>query len=92
MAEKSLSQLIGGVVKSLQRGVVTISGGGTTANVTITAVVLAKSFISYGGGNVSVDDVRGLMNLRLSTTTNILGSKGAAVGLSVATWEVIEYE
>lgn len=91
MATKTLSQLIGGIVKSTQRGLAVIGSGSSTQNVTITSVDLDKSFLSYGGSNASAD-ARGLVTMRLTSSTNILVVKGTSGGLTTAAWEVIEYE
>lgn len=93
MAEKTLSQLIGeGLkIKAIQRGLATLGSGQGSANVTITAVVMANCFLSYLGSNSSTD-ARGLCTLRLTTTTNIVVVKGTSGGLSTASWEVIEFE
>lgn len=91
MATKNLSQLIGGVIKSVQRGQETMGGGTGSVNVTITAVDLSKTFMTLSQWTVD-PNTDGLSSGHLSTSTNLIITKGATGSLSFVAWEIIEYE
>ena len=88
-------------VKSVQRGTSTVAPS-STANISITAVVLAKSFVSVSndtgatyGGSISSGGIA--IGARLTTTTNIRfdsghGYYGTYITNPTAMWEVIEFE
>lgn len=81
----------GGGIKGVQRGIVTIPNNESTVNVSITAVVLSKSFLSFSAAQSSESysfPTRG----RLTTTTNIeFYHRVAGSVQSYIAWEVIEF-
>ena len=88
-------------IKSVQRGTSTVSLGGTS-DITITAIVLAKSFVNVswaeGAGYGITSASAGIGGGgRFTTTTNLKLSAGTAYALSysanpTAQWEVVEFE
>ena len=93
MAAINLSTIVGGsAIKSVQRGQATWSGSTQLVNVTITAVVMAKSFVRMSFKTTS-GDYSGVVTARLTTTTNLELSRGGNTsGTFTMDWEVIEYE
>lgn len=75
----------GSGLKSVQRGEATITGASGT--VTITAVVLAKSFLVFSSNDVSYYNLKGY----LTNTTTITFTRGGADGSCSVAWEVMEY-
>lgn len=87
----------GGGIKSIQRGVTSISNSATNyATATITAVDLSKSTLSYGGchsnaQNTYIKDA--LASARLSSSTEVFVQRGGYTSnYATVAWEVIEYE
>lgn len=84
-----------GGIKSIQRGVTSITNGNSSATATITAVDVSKSTLSYGGcySNAQasyIDDA--LAGARLSSSTQVLVQRSGNSNDSTVAWEVIEYE
>lgn len=77
-------------IKSIQRGVITISGGSGTA--TITTVVPAKTELRYLGMKTSsaADMTVSLMHLVLTNSTTITATTNSAGGFPVVSWELTE--
>ena len=91
MAAKTLSSIVGGVLKSVQRGQKLITGTNLTANATITAVDLSKAFVIFTWKQTSttVQQISGV----LSSTTNILFARATSTSTTITIeWEVVEYE
>ena len=85
----SLASLGGGGVKSVQRGLATISTTVGT-NVTISAVDMSKTFVAvsyYGTTNTSQTNA----SIQLTTPTNILLKNGGGGTVTEASWQVVEY-
>jgi hypothetical protein len=85
----------GGGIKSIQRGVSSISNSAAYTIATITAVDLSKSTLSYGGcySNAQatyIDDA--LASARLSSSTEVFVQRSGYSNNSTVAWEVIEYE
>ena len=84
----------GSSVKAVQRGSVTF-GDSVTATDTITAVVLAKSVLSFshssiaGGHTPSQQDIRG--QITDTTTLTFTRTTADATELPVIEWQVIEH-
>lgn len=82
----SISGFGSGVVRSVQRGLYTTASG-SPENITISAIVLGKSFVSASMYNASgtnssfSTELTSTTNLRVQTTTS---------GANIA-WQVIEY-
>ena len=83
-------------IKSIQRGLTSVASNGT-ANVTINAVDLDKSFISWTSKSGYIDgDGPGISNGAALTSTTNLGiyggwSYGVSDVYSYTYWEVVEY-
>lgn len=81
----------GGGIKSVQRGVKTLSftGSGTAS---ITAVDLTKSFVTSSTNiDVSATD-RGLVTTRLSNSTTVTFYRRDGGDTGDIAWEVVEFE
>jgi hypothetical protein len=85
------------VIKSIQRGTITISGFDTSQTATITSINTAKSFISFGGStsvntSTSAEIIRParvvLTNSTTVTATCAAQNSSAATTIS---YEVVEY-
>ena len=97
----NLSQFFGApasTVGSIQRGVTSVAGGGSTA--TINAVVLAKSFVSstcshgeysYYAPNYTQRAFGIVSRAFLTNATTVTLTPGEARGGSTVAWEVVEY-
>ena len=87
------SQLGGGAIKSIQRGVLSIaaySGGPSTATATITAVATAKSELRLLGVHVPGGSTDGPnASIVLTNSTTITGTNGMSAAV-VASWELTE--
>lgn len=93
----TLSSMLGGSsggVKSVQRGIASLSNG--TTNVTISAVVLAKSILIVHGSQFNYSGYYYNIAAHLTSTTNINFPEinywgGTNYVYSTAYWQVIEY-
>ncbi len=86
-----ITQFGGGGVKSIQRGVITISGG-TSATATISAVVTAKTELRFlgGSGNDSVSQYAIIPRIALTNTTTITATAELTTTATVS-WELTEF-
>jgi len=75
----------GSGIKSVQRGVKTLTG--TTCAQTITAVVMAKAVLIWAGHATSSAQC----GAYLTATTTITFDRSGDVGSNNISWEVIEY-
>lgn len=84
-------QVTGRAIKSIQRGVITLSGGSGTA--TITSVNTAKSELRYLGmkTNVAADMTLSLMQVVLTNSTTITATIHGGGGSPTVSWELTEY-
>lgn len=90
----NVSALIGGGVKSIQTGEITISNTSTTATATITAVNTAKSVCFFGGSRSNISDVAyGTATVALTNTTTVTATRGGGtIGASVVVrYTVVEF-
>lgn len=80
-------------LKSLQRGTITIPGGGTfSANATITAVVSANARLRWIGQTLDSGDAsRGFAYLTLANTTTVTAARTGAFNIMTVGFEVAEY-
>ena len=80
-------------LKSLQRGTITIPGGGnTTANATITAVVSANARLRWLGQSLDAGDPsRGFGYLTLANTTTVTATRTSGFNVATLSFEVAEY-
>lgn len=88
----TLSQFAAGGIKSIQRGIITMSGTSTTA--TISSVDVNKAFVSYLGqstGTTSTDPTRYRARLALTSSTQVTATIGSSIGNSTLSYEVIEF-
>ena len=92
----------GAGIKTIQQGSETLTSAGgapedTTANVTVTAVVLAKSIVLVtcsGGGEHTYAGQAGSVSAQLTTTTNLQlkwTNLNANARTTVVGWQVIEF-
>jgi hypothetical protein len=79
-----------GILKSVQRGTITVTGGTGTNTASITTVVTQKSELAWLGATVAstARDIPWLTltNATTVTATNVSGSSTAIVGYEVAEW------
>ncbi len=94
MVELTLGEIVGGHIKSIQRGTKNLSGvsSGTT---TITEVDLDKSFVSSScrpQSGSSSGSPQHIATAYLSDSTTMTFNRGASTNSTTIAWEVIEYE
>ena len=84
-------QVTGRAIKSVQRGVIILSGASGTA--TITAVNTAKTELRYLGmtTNSASDMTISLMRLVLTNSTTITATCNSSGGSPQVSWELTEY-
>jgi hypothetical protein len=75
-----------GARKSIQRGVIDITGGSTSATATISAVVMAKAELRYGGAT-GADAAR----VSLTNATTITATRSNSTGTTSVSWELTEF-
>lgn len=94
----TFSQFAGGgggaTIKAIQRGVISISTGDTSATATITAVDMAKTELRFLGGSgfdasVTIAAVPRVVLTNTTTVTATLNTNAGAI-LNVS-WELTEY-
>ncbi len=91
MTASLLSQVIGGHIKNIQRGLKTLSSGNSSGTTTIAEVDLDKSFVS-ASVYTTRSSVQGLPMSWLSDSTTISFGRGLSLDSSTIFWEVIEYD
>jgi hypothetical protein len=88
-------QFMGGKIKSIQRGVFSITGTNSTASVTISAVDTSKAILTSLGssGNGGASDASTLCYLELvdATTVRATRNQSAVSGTSRISYQVVEY-
>lgn len=85
-----LSQFVPGGIKSIQRGVITLTSA--TATATISAVDTSKSFISFLGFTTNSDSLsRGTVRLSLASATSVTAIKTSAPDNATVSYEVVEF-
>lgn len=81
-----------GTIKSIQRGVINISGASATA--TVTAVVVAKSTLTMLGSSINAgagSDARDYAHIVLTNSTTITATRGnTGTTSSAVAWELVE--
>lgn len=75
-------------IKSIQRGVIAITGA--TATATITAVVTAKSELRFLGFDSNGTDNTHSLRVVLTNTTTITATQGAGGAAGNVSWELTE--
>lgn len=83
------------VIKSVQRGTITIGAGAGSATAAISAVVLANTSLVWlgndydGGATTAYDDANTYVNL--TSTTQVTAYRGSTASADITSFEVIEY-
>ena len=88
-----LSQFAGGSIKSIQRGVITMSSG-SSATATVSSVDTAKSILHFLGNTTSSSGGSEGLHARLTLTnaTTITATRGLSVSDTTAvSWQLVEY-
>ena len=96
----SVSQFFGGRIKSIQRGVISITDRGGR-DVTIIAVDTTKSILYHLGSPAGIvrinlsDEINNAVMLTLQNSTTIRATYGSSVrreqGLQAVSWQLVEY-
>jgi len=86
------SQFFGGI-KSIQRGTISMSSGGSTSGTaTITSVDTTKTELRYlGANNDAVADTTALSRVVLTNATTITANRSSNSGTTVVSWELTEF-
>lgn len=83
------------LIKSIQRGTITIPGGSTTNGATITAVVTANSALYWLGNSLNtagqVDSAQFMARLALTNATTVTATRGGTTEDVTVSFEVVEY-
>ncbi len=79
------------VISSVQTGTTTLGSGISQANVTISAVTLARSVLFFGVQEDNVAPVNGLVRGQLTSTTNIAFNRADTATSVVVRWHVAEF-
>jgi hypothetical protein len=86
----AFGQPAGSPIKSIQSGTIAVaSNSSTSGTATITAVVVAKSFISYLGWSAA--NQTGRLRIGLTNTTTVTVPNTPNDGARTVAYEVIEY-
>ena len=89
----NISQFGGGAIKSIQRGVISITGSSTSATATITAVNTGKTelrLLGCSGASSAIEQT--LSDIVLTNSTTITATRGGGAGTSArVSWELTEY-
>lgn len=86
-----------GIIKSIQRGTITVAGGDLTNTATITAVdpgntrlvCLGNSSVDAGGGGTGTGPI--LVSIALTNATTITATRTDTTSDDIVSYEVIEY-
>lgn len=86
------SQFFGGI-KSIQRGTISMSSGGSTSGTaTITSVDTTKTELRIlGASNDAVVDTTAIARVVLTNATTITATRSGTSGTSVVSWELTEF-
>lgn len=81
-----------GVIKSVQRGTITV-GGATTATATITAVTVAKATLTMNGFTIAAFTTNDLAYPRivLTNATTVTATVATSGGSTVVEYQVVEF-
>ena len=74
------------VIKSIQSGVIQINSGNATGDTTITAVVLAKSYMTIRDNRTVEDEFQQILN-----TTTVRNTSSGTSGVKKNYFNVVEY-
>lgn len=81
-------------IKSVQRGLITISSSNYTATATISSVNTGKTFMTWLGsiGSASVDPFAANMaRVELTDSTTVTATRGINTGSATVSYEVVEF-
>ncbi len=81
----------GSDIKDVQRGTKTIANPDVSGTVTITAVVMAKSFLTVSWLAATDNLHYYATRVVLTNATTLTFTKGASVETATISWEVVEY-
>jgi hypothetical protein len=92
----TLSQFAGSsVIKSIQRGTISITGGAAyqTATATISSVSTAKSVLNFLGVTSVDNEVRAISRIDLTNSTTVTATRyfGNTFSSTIVSYEVIEF-
>lgn len=76
-------------IKSIQSGTIVVSTTSNTA--TISAVVVANSFVQYGGETTTANDNGTNAYVELTDTTTVTATRDTATGTTTVSYTVVEY-
>lgn len=86
----AIVELLPGIIRSVQRGTLTLTGTSSTA--TITQVDTAKCLTMWTGGRVTAANDALLTSISLTNGTTVTGSRGGTAGgaQSYAVYQIVE--
>jgi len=89
----SLAQFTGSRPKSIQRGTISMtSGGSTSGTATITSVDTTKTELRMlGASNDAVSDTTAISRVVLTNSTTITATRSSTSGTTVVSWELTEF-
>ncbi len=89
----SLAQFTGSRPKSIQRGTISMtSGGSTSGTATITSVDTTKTELRFlGSSNDFVGDTTQISRVVLTNATTVTASRSGTNGTTVVSWELTEF-
>lgn len=90
----NISQFGSGGVKSIQRGVISVSSGSYSATATITAVDTSKTELRYlGGSGLDSNAYAAVPRVVLTNTTTITATMQYINGITatIVSWELTEF-
>jgi hypothetical protein len=82
------------VINSIQSGTIVISSGYTSATASITAVVVAKSYVVYQGTTYDSGYTQQnyLASLSLTNTTTVTATRNSSNGTLTVGYTVVEFK
>lgn len=88
-------QFRAGVISSIQRGVITIPDGASSATATITAVTLAKSYLEYGGWSTATSGAPSnadwSVRVQLTNSTTVTAVRNVSSETSSVSYQVVQF-
>lgn len=81
----------GGFIKSIQRGVISITAGNTSATATITSVNTSKSILFDLGASVTNNTNESDARLALTNATTVTATRQGNTGTTEKAFQVVEY-
>lgn len=91
----NLSSLIGGAIKSVQRGTITVAGGSTSNTATVTAVDTSKSelrMLGFSGSSTSSGGAEEwAVRIALTNGTTVTATRAANTQSVTVSFELTEF-